>query len=91
MYTQKSRPSAILFILKINTDEGDYEMPYSSIEDGMDDIGLKVLFDNNKVTSCSIWSNNQRITARNITKWDVLYNQLVSNASTILRKKTQHD
>ena len=77
----------MLFTLKITTNENELNIPYTSIEECMDDIGLRVLFDEGHVNHCSIWTNQQRITAREITKWDTLLSQLTSNSSTILRNR----
>ncbi len=73
-----------LFIIRITSEGKSLEISYGSVTEALKDRGLKGMFARELVTECHVFSGSRRITARPITSWKALTEQLVSNSATIL-------
>ena len=72
------------FTVKLTLCNQQYDIEYVGIDECLADIGLKGILDG-RTAKCSLWTGSLRITARDITTWDQLVSQLISNGSTLLR------
>ncbi len=78
---------AALFTIHVELKEGrTLKMGHRSIVDALDDPGLRGLFDDELVKTCSLHSGSRRLTATPIDTWDRLRQQLTSNSSTLLQR-----
>jgi hypothetical protein len=82
----KPRDTMSLFTIHVEVSgEEPVILTYRSVVGALEDGGLKTLFADGVVANCSIHVHGQRVTARPITTRKVLMEQLVSNATTLLR------
>ena len=62
-----------------------HAVDYLNLNDCLNDAGLKTLFKDNMIETCSIAIGTKRITALPIMGWQRFRDQLISNSTTILR------
>lgn len=72
-----------LFTIRIDLDGEKHSIGYDSLDSALYDPGLAALMENGAVTS--VWLGGLRVT-RDISHWQTLRDQLVINASTLLRR-----
>jgi len=77
-----------LFTIKIELNTGEkFEINYFSIDEFLEDNGLKSMLDGDLVTRCGVYRKDKRITAIPIMSWDRLKDAVVSNSTLILKGK----
>lgn len=70
-------------------DEGEREVPYRSMEQLLEDAGMRALFDGGLVQKCTIYAGDARIAGLGIASWDRLKDAVASNSAAILRHHMQ--
>ena len=75
-----------LFVIKLSVGDKQYNIPYESIDECLNDIALKIILEEPN-SSCSIFYFNGNRLTRDVYSWDGLKRQLVSNSTIILRQK----
>ncbi len=71
--------------VRVTVSDGERVFDYESASACLDDEGLRALFVHQQISSCVLICGGRSITAGPIVTWDRLKEQLVSNATTILR------
>ena len=87
--TANSEPMSSLFTLNLGISGSDVSVDYDSLDDCLTDPVLKNLFDEWLIEKCSVYIGTKRITAlpATDTTWGRLREQIISNATTILRNQ----
>jgi hypothetical protein len=78
-------------IVRIEASDQLYDIAYASIDRCLADEGLRVLFDAQQITSCTIISGDTEIARVPVLTWQRFRGQLIDNASNIYQKELQND
>lgn len=73
------------FIIRTKLGDEVHDFPYATVNEALQDRGLRAAFDCDHVTKCSVHTRTLRVTAGPITTWEALAQQLERNRSTLER------
>lgn len=79
-----------LFTVNVELINGQVEViPYTTIDELLNDIGLKALFETQLVGGCSVYCGEKRITSHPQMTWGRLREQIVANSVVILERRLE--